>query len=157
MTKRGNVVLLMVAAAVLLAVPYTAAAQDAPGLGVSDAQFTYDVNANVGVEGAYTGKSPAPVTTAADSPVQRVSALFSNQGAKAIRSVTWEYVAFEDAGLTKVRRVYSVRSKKSIRPGESVRLWKDGYRLDNSPYRKARVTRVEFEDGTTWQSTRAKT
>ena len=151
--KTGSGFLLAVASLLLLAAPSSAAAQGPPDLSVSDPQFTYDVNAKLGVESRHEGKSPAPATTATDSPVQRVSALFRNRGAKAVRSVTWEYVTFEDAGQTKVRHVYSVRSKTAIPPGESVRLWKEGYRLDGSPYKKARVTRIEYEDGTTWLST----
>lgn len=151
--KTGNGYVLAVASLLLLVVPSSAAAQGPPDLGVSDPQFTYDVNAKLGVEANYAGKSPAPATTATDSPVQRVSALFRNGGAKAIRSVAWEYVTFEDAAQTKVRHVYGVSSKTAIPPGESVRLWKEGYRLDNSPYRSARVTRIEYEDGTTWLST----
>lgn len=142
----------VLASLLLLVVPASAAAQDPADLRVSDPQFTYDANAGLGVAGGYAGKSPAPATTATDSPVQRVSALFRNRGAKAVRALAWEYVTFEDEGQTKVRHVYSVRSKASILPGESVRLWKEGYRLDDSPYRKARVTRIEYEDGTTWQS-----
>ena len=151
--KAGSGYMLAVASLILLVVPSSAAAQDPPGLGVSDPQFTYDVNAKLRFKGSHEGKSPAPATTATGSPVQRVSALFRNLSAKAIRSVAWEYVAFEDAGQTKARHVYSIRSKTAIPPGESVRLWKEGYSLDGSPYRTARVTRIEYEDGTTWLST----
>ncbi|MBV9923951.1 MAG: hypothetical protein JOZ96_02850 [Acidobacteria bacterium] len=143
----------LAAASLILLVVSSSAAQDPPDLVVSDPQFTYDVNARLGVEGSPTGRSPAPATTTTDSPVQRVSALFRNRGAKAIRAVAWEYVTFEDAGQTKTQHVYSVRSKTAIRPGESVRLSKEGYHLDNSPYSRARVTRIEYEDGTTWLST----
>lgn len=151
--KTGSGYLLAVASFLLLVVPASASAQDPPGLGVSDPQFTYDVNAKLRFKGSHEGKAPAPATTATSSPVQRVSALFRNLSAKSIRSVEWEYVTFEDAGQTKVGHVYSIRSKTAILPGESARLWKEGYSLDNSQYRKARVTRVEYEDGTTWLST----
>lgn len=148
---------LAIACLILLVVPASVAAQEPPDLLVSDPQFTHDVNAKLDLKGGYTGKSPGPMTTVTDSPVQRVSALFENRGAKVIKSVVWEYVLFEDAGQTKVQHVYNVRSKRTISPGETVRLWKEGYHLDNTPYRKARVTRIEYEDGTTWLSTRAKT
>ena len=155
-TERSGYVL-AIACLVLLVVPASVAAQESPDLLVSDPQFTYDVNARLDLKGGYKGKSPGPMTTLTDSPVQRVSALFENRGAKAIKSVVWEYVLFEDAGQTKVQQVYRVRSKRTIAPGEAVRLWKEGYHLDDAPYRKARVTRIEYEDGTTWLSTRAKT
>jgi hypothetical protein len=156
--KKGSGLLPAVAALLLLAAPSSAAAQGAPDLSVSDPQFAYDVNAGLGVRSAHAGKSPGPATTTTDSPVQRVSALFRNRGAKAVKSLTWEYVTYEDAALSKVRRVYTVRSRTAISPGESQRLWKEGYHLDGSPYRTARVTRIDYADGTTWQSTpRAKT
>ena len=142
---------------VLLVVPSYVAAQEPPDLVVSDPHFTYDVNAKLAVRGYYEGMSPSPMTTVTDSPVQRVSALFENRGAKVIKSVVWEYVLFEDAEQTKVQQVYRVRSKRTIAPGEAVRLWKEGYHLENTLYKKARVTRIEYEDGTTWLSTRAKT
>lgn len=151
--KTGSGCLLAIASLILLVVPSSVAAQGSPDLSVSDPQFTYDVNAGLGVKSSPAGKSPGPATTATDSPVQRVSALFRNRGAKAITAVTWEYVTYDDAGQTKVRHIYSVRSKTALSPGESVRLWKEGYRLDGLPYRKARVTRIEYEDGTTWPST----
>lgn len=155
-TGRSGYVL-AVAWLVLLVAPSHVSAQEPPDLVVSDPQFTHDVNAKLDLKGGYAGMSPGPMTTVTDSPVQRVSALFENRGAKVIKSVVWEYVLFEDAGQTKVQHVYSVRSKRTIAPGEALRLWKEGYHLDNTPYRKARVTRIEYEDGTTWLSTRAKT
>jgi hypothetical protein len=155
-TGRSGYVL-AVAWLILLAVPSYVAAQEPPDLLVSDPQFTNDVNAGLAIKGGYPGKSPGPATTSTDSYVSRVSALFRNRGAKVIKSVAWEYVLFEDAGQTKVQQVYRVHSKRTISPGETVRLWKEGYHLDDTPYRKARVTRIEYKDGTTWLSTRAKT
>jgi hypothetical protein len=155
-TGRSGYVL-TIAWLILLVVPSYVAAQEPPDLLVSDPQFTYDVNARLAIKGYYEGMSPGPATTVTDSPVQRVSALFRNRGAKVIKSVVWEYVAFKDAEQTKVQHVYRVRSKRTIPPGEAVRLWKEGYHLDITPYSKARVTRIEYEDGTTWLSTRAKT
>jgi hypothetical protein len=154
--KTGNRYKLTAASLILLIVPFTAMAQAPPALEVSDPQFAYDVSAKLEVRGGYTGKNPAPATTVTDSPVQRVSALFRNRGAKAIRSVAWEYVVFEDAEQTKVRHVYRILSKRMLHPGGSARLWKEGYHLDDSPYREARVTRIEYADGTTWRSTQTK-
>jgi hypothetical protein len=155
-TGRSGYVL-TIAWLILLVVPSYVAAQEPPDLVVSDPQFTYDVNAKLDLKGGYKGKSPGPMTTVTDSPVQRVSALFRNQGAKVIKSVVWEYVVFEDAEQTKVLHVYSIRSKRTIPAGEAVRLGKEGYHLEDTKYRKARVTRIEYKDGTTWLSTRAKT
>jgi hypothetical protein len=154
-TGRSGYVL-AIAWLILLVVPSYVAAQEPPDLLVSDPQFTHDVNARLAVKGYYEGMSPGPMTTVTDSPVQRVSALFKNRGTKVIKAVVWEYVSFEDAEQTKVYHVYSIRSKRTIPPGETVRLGKEGYHLDITAYSKARVTRIEYKDGTTWLSTRAK-
>ncbi len=135
---------------------FSVRAQDPPVLEVSDPRFTYDVNASHNTRGAYPGKTPASVTTVTASPVQEVSALFRNKGTKIIKSVAWEYVVFDDAKETKVRRVYRIRSDKTLLPGESVRLGKQGYRLHDSQFRKARVTRIEFKDGTIWEGAQTK-
>ena len=147
---------LSVASMVLLITLLSVRAQDPPVLEVSDPQFTYDVNASLNSRGAYSGKSPIPATTVAASPVQEVSALFRNKGTKIIKSIAWEYVVFDDAKETKVRHVYRIRSDKTLLPGESVRLGKEGYHLHYSQYRKARVTRIEYKDGTIWQGAQTK-
>ena len=154
--KMQNRLTLIVASMVLLITLFSVRAQDPPVLEVSDPQFTYDVNASLNSRGAYSGKSPIPATTVAASPVQEVSALFRNKGTKIIKSIAWEYVVFDDAKETKVRHVYRIRSDKTLLPGESVRLGKEGYHLHYSQYRKARVTRIEYKDGTIWQGAQTK-
>ena len=154
--KMQNRLTLIVASMVLLITLFSVRAQDPSVLEVSDPQFTYDVNASLNSRGAYSGKSPIPATTVAASPVQEVSALFRNKGKKIIKSIAWEYVVFDDAKETNVRHVYRIRSDKTLLPGESVRLGKEGYHLHYSQYRKACVTRIEYKDGTIWQGAQTK-
>ncbi|MCA1564156.1 MAG: hypothetical protein LC803_00590 [Acidobacteria bacterium] len=133
-----------------------AAQQSAPGLEASDPRFRYDVNAGVDPVSSFSGKRPYPMTTVTSSPVQEVSALFLNTGSKPIKSVSWEYVVFKDAEQKKILRVHSIRSNRTIFPDESVRLKMEGYHLQNSPYEKARVTRIKYADGTVWQGAKTK-
>ena len=140
----------------LFVVPVAVWAQSAPDLLVSDARFTYDVNQGVDPLNPSPGKRASPSTTVTSSPVQGVSALFRNAGAKTIKSVAWEYVVFKDAGEREIAEVYSIRSDRTILPGESVRLKKEGYRLKGSRHATARVTRVRYADGTKWQGAKTK-
>ena len=147
--KMQNRNALIVALMVLLIVPFSVRAQDSPDLEVSDPQFFLDVN--VGFK-----KNPIPSPPAVTPRVQEVSALFRNKGTKIIKSVEWEYVVFNDAKETEVKHVYRIRSNKTLLPGESVRLGYEGYHLKYSQYRKARVIRIKYGDGTIWQGTQTK-
>lgn len=147
---------LLTALVVLFVVPASIAAQSAPALEVSDPRFRYDVNAGLDPAISFSGKQPSPMTTVTSSPVQEVSALFLNTGAKPIKSVSWEYVVYKDAGQRQILRVHSINSNRTILPGEAVRLKMEGYHLQHSPYEKARVTRVEYADGTVWRGAKTK-
>lgn len=146
----------LIALVFLFVVPASIAAQGAPGLEASDPRFRYDVNAGVDPAISFPGKQPSPMTTVTSSPVQEVSALFLNTGAKPIKSVSWEYVIFKDAEQREIVRVHSIKSNRMILPGEAVRLKMEGYQLQHSPYEKARVTRVAYADGTVWQGAKTK-
>jgi hypothetical protein len=138
-------VLVLASWAVLLVVP-AAAAQGAPDVEVSGLSWTRDVNRGLRLK-AYHAHSPAP------SPdfVQEVSAVFRNVGAKDVKSVTWEYVVYEDSDAARGARVYKFRSKAPLRPGASARLSKQGLDIWHGRRVEARVTRVEYADGTVWQ------
>jgi hypothetical protein len=147
----------LIALVFLFVAPVSVVAQEsAPGLEASDPRFRYDVNAGRDLVSRFSGMHPAPMTTVTSSPVQEVSALFLNTGSKPIKSVSWEYVVFKDAERKAILRVHSIRSNRTILPGESVRLSMEGYHLQNSPYERARVTRVEYADGTVWQGAKTK-
>ncbi|MDQ1592037.1 MAG: hypothetical protein QOG71_2664 [Pyrinomonadaceae bacterium] len=147
---------LVAAWAFLFVVPISVSAQSAPDVSVSDARFTYNVNQGVDPLDSAPGKRASPSTIVTSSPVQQVSALFRNAGAKTIKSVSWEYVVFKDAGEREIVEVYAVNSERTILPGESVRLKKEGYHLKNSPHVTARVTRIKYADETEWRGARTK-
>ena len=130
-------------------------AQSPADVEVSDPQFVYDANARLDTHGRYEDRRAVPLTTVTDSPVQQVSALFRNVGAKPIKSINWEYAVYRDASETDVLRLYSVRSKVSLLPGQALRLARTGYHLKHSQYEKARVTRIEYADGSVWQLPKA--
>ncbi len=149
---------LFAACVCLFVLPATLAAQQQtpPDLEVSDARFTYDVNARFHPSSVSSRKNAAAATTVTDSPVQSVSALFRNAGAKPIKSISWEFIVFKDGEMDEIVKVHSIRSNRTILPSESVRLQKEGYHLKRSPYQTARVTRIEYADGTVWQGAKTK-
>lgn len=147
---------LVAACVFLFIVSVSTGAQTPPELEVSDARFTYNVNASLDPSNVLSGKRASAATTVTDSPVQRVSALFRNAGSKPIKSVSWEYIVFKDSDEREILEVYSVQSNRTILPGESARLSKEGYHLRNSSHQKARVTRIKYADGTVWQGTKTK-
>jgi len=136
--------------------PLSIVAQNAPGLEISDLQFTYDVNRRFNQRGSIWDQIDHDSPTVTEYPVQELSALFRNIGTKAIKSVWWECLSFRDASEMEVARVYSVNSKTTLLPGETIRLRKSGYNLQTSPYKKVRITRVEYLDGTIWHATKMK-
>jgi hypothetical protein len=153
--KRQTGNLLVAISMLLLVLSVSAKAQSAPDLEVSDLRYVYDVNANFESR-APSERRISPASTVTSFPVQQVSALFTNTGAKSIKAVTWEYVIFKDAQETELLHVYTIRSKTALLPGQSARLDKTGYQLKNSQHMKARVTRIEYTDGTIWQGAKTK-
>ena len=151
--QTGN--LLVAISMLTLVLSVSVQAQDAPDLEVSGPRFVYDVNKNLELR-APSEQRVSPSTTVTGSPVQQVSALFRNTGTKSIKAVTWEYLIFKDEQPTQLQHVYTTHSKTAILPGQSVRLDKTGYQLKNSQYMKARVTRIEYTDGTFWQGAKTK-
>ena len=157
MNKQTRTILL-VAGAILLVAPISILAQGLPHLEVSDPQVRYDVNSrfNLHTAGSTTSqRSPLTIT----QPIGEVSALFYNTGTKTIKSVTWEYLFFKDSTETKLLKIHTSRAKTVLPPGDSIRLRKEGYNLEprlpirkmnTAPYKKARVIRIEYEDGTIW-------
>jgi hypothetical protein len=148
--------LLVAVSMFMLAMSVSVKAQIAPDLEVSAPRFVYDVNANFESRTPSNGKRPIPATTVTNSPVQQVSALFRNTGTKSIKSIGWECLIFKDAQETEVLHIYTMRSKTTLLPGQTVRLEKLGYHLKNSKHIRARVTQIEYDDGTIWQGAKTK-
>ena len=144
--KMRIVYVLITFALVSLLAPPMAVAQDQPDIEVSDLEWRHDVNKKYRLRGNFS-RSPAP------SPdfMQEVSAVFRNVGTKPVRFVTWEYVVYADSDTTKELRVYKFRSKAPLRPGESVRLSKQGFNIQHRRRVEARVVRVEYADRSVWQ------
>jgi hypothetical protein len=150
MKERIGSLLVFVSCVSLLVLSVPAVAQNAPDVEVSDLQWTHDVNRGHRLKGYYP-RSPAP------SPdfVQKVSATFRNVGTKPVKSLTWEYIVYEDSDPSKVVRTYKFRSKTRLRPGESERLSKVGLGIQYRRQVEARVIKVEYADGTVWQVTKS--
>jgi hypothetical protein len=137
---------LMTVALVALLAPVVAVAQDQPDVEVSNLQWQHDVNKNYRVRGNFS-RSPAP------SPdfMQEVSADFRNAGTRTVKFVTWEYVVYADSDTTKEFRTYKFRSKAPLRPGESMRLSKQGVGIQYGRRVEARIVRVDYADGSVWR------
>jgi hypothetical protein len=76
-----------------------------------------------------------------------------NKGSKAIKAITWEHAHFSDAGMSRVLTTYRFRGKAKIRPGETKLVRAKGYVSPwRSHYQKVRPLRIEYADGSVWQS-----
>jgi hypothetical protein len=150
MKKRIGCLLVFVLWVSLLVTSVPAVAQNSPDVEVSDLQWTHDVNRRHRLKGYYT-RSQAP------SPdfIQKLSATFRNVGSKPVKSLTWEYVVYEDSDPAKVVRIYKFRSKTQLHSGESERLSEEGLGIQHRRHVEARVIRVEYADGTVWQRTKS--
>ena len=138
----------------LLIAGVSISAQTLNVLSVSDARWVYDVNRKFNF---YSANLTSSELSPFNAPVlQEVSALFHNQGNKTIKSVRWEFVVFEDALKTEIKRIYTSHNKTDILPDKSVRLNKVGLLYESSQYQEARVVGIEYADGTFWKGTKTK-
>lgn len=146
MKVRIGRMLVCVALLCLPVAPVPVEAQNSLDVEVSDLRWTHDVHREHRLKGYYA-RSPA------SSPefVQKISASFRNVGAKTVKSLTWEYVVYEDSDPTKVVRSYKFRNRALLRPGASERLGKEGLGIQHRRHVEARVISVEYADGTVWQ------
>lgn len=71
-----------------------------------------------------------------------------NTGEKTIKAFNWDYVITDSATKKEIRR-YNFRSKKQMKPSESITL-KELVKPTGAE-RKAQITRVEYTDGSVWQ------
>jgi hypothetical protein len=75
-----------------------------------------------------------------------------NTGRKTIRAIDWEYIFFADAGMQRVLGRYRIHSRTQLRSGETKTLRGDVFSPVLSPYQKVLPRRIEYTDGTVWQS-----
>jgi hypothetical protein len=76
------------------------------------------------------------------------SVLVKNIGTKSVTAVNWEYLLFEKGGTEPIKH-YRVQTKKLIAPGEQAELTKEV--TPKGQEQQARITRIEYGDGTFWQ------
>ena len=89
-------------------------------------------------------------------PTSEVSVRFRNTATKAIKSVTWKCIFWEDEKRTKVLASYTFHSRKRIEPGSSVLLKKSVSALSEprrwTNYQAVIVGRIDYTNGTVWQA-----
>ncbi|HMG35409.1 MAG TPA: hypothetical protein VKM94_15835 [Blastocatellia bacterium] len=95
-------------------------------------------------------KAPGPKASK-DSPSAYhfiATLVIKNGGARAIKAISWDCVAVSSENKKEISRV-SFRNRKKIEPGETVTLAQEV--KPSAVERHAEITKVEYEDGTTWQ------
>jgi hypothetical protein len=87
-------------------------------------------------------------TPAPNAIMFTASVLVKNIGTKPVTAVHWEYLLFEKDAIEPIKR-YRVQTKKLIPPGEQAELTKEV--TPKGQEQQARITRIEYADGTFWQ------
>jgi len=85
---------------------------------------------------------------AANAIIFTATVLVKNIGTKPVTAVSWEYLLFEKDATEPIKR-YRVQTKKLIPPGEQAQLTKEV--TPKGQEQQARITRIEYADGTFWQ------
>lgn len=92
---------------------------------------------------------PAGSVPSGSSIVFVAAVVVKNIGSKTVTTVDWEYLLFEKDATDPIKR-YQVRNKKTIPPGEQAELTKEV--TPKGQEQQARLTRIEYSDGTFWQA-----
>ena len=92
---------------------------------------------------------PAASVPSGASVVYVASIVVKNIGSKTVTTVDWEYLLFEKDATEPIKR-YRVRTKKTVPPGEQAELTKEV--TPKGQEQQARLTRIEYADGTFWQA-----
>lgn len=141
--------------AIVFSMVAVAAAQTAVNsVEVSNPKFVWNIYGGYNI-----GQSPSISGSRAGlsfDPLQEISADFRNSGAKAIKKISWEFIAHKIDDPAKIEYVYTVNSNRAIAPGETVRLNKTGVFWARGSNLQARVFRVEYADGSVWEGTKTK-
>ena len=87
-------------------------------------------------------------------------ATLKNNGAKAIKAVSWDYVFTDEKERRELKR-YRLQSKRQILPGETQTLTvgvgldpKDKTRHITTGKQSVEITKLEYADGTVWKAMR---
>ena len=75
-----------------------------------------------------------------------------NTSSKTIKQIVWAYVFFADVGMQQEINTYRIITKTKLRPGGTKTLTGTVFAPTRSPYQKVRLIRIEYTDGTVWQS-----
>jgi hypothetical protein len=96
--------------------------------------------------------------------IGKVAVAAHNTGTKTIKAVTWEYTFFSDAEMSQTVQRYRIHSNQQIRVGETkvlkgtVKSYPYSgtqtllFTKQPSKYRKVVPLRIEYTDGTIWES-----
>jgi hypothetical protein len=150
---------LMLCALAALAAAQGGGAGGAPGLEVTGSEWKYEGYAPFEV--VRSGKTAESVRTArgTDYVFKYASRLtVKNSGARAFRLVEWGHVFFDPETGKELRR-YRLQSKERVAPGAALTLSKavfikpgESTRHLNAGRQRVEVTRVEYDDGTSWRA-----
>jgi len=83
-------------------------------------------------------------------------ALVRNVGKRKIKSVTWDYVFFEDRKREHEVKRFTFRTKETLAPGEMKFLTANVQEGRVAPYDDVVIERVEFDDGSSWDRSGSK-
>lgn len=93
-------------------------------------------------------QSGLPLTTM----VQRETYVqIRNAGARAVKSIQWAYVFYEDAAKAKEVQRFKFLSKDKIAPGEIKFVTESVRDVAPTAFGQVIIERVDFADGTSWQ------
>ena len=148
--NRRMATMLVVACIVLLPASFTAIAQSASGLEVSDFQTRY-VHSWGPRKGGIHDFSDVNYKPSSFE----LSVVFRNSGTKVISAVSWECFFFSDAQQTQVMLRHKFRDSKRIAPGQEVRLKRSSWRGAATAFKSVHITQVTYADGTIWQAAQA--
>jgi hypothetical protein len=140
-----------------------AGAQGAAGPGVRVGPFNWKYEGYAPFETVRNRRSGATLSMKRGTEYvfkYRATAAVTNDGAKAVRAVEWDYVFAEPEGGRELKR-YRLQSKQAIEPGATATLSKDVFIKPEEDSRhltagrqKVFITRVEYADGSAWKGER---
>ena len=159
MRKALNVVLVLcVASAVAAGRQGAGVESEGHGLEVVGFNWKYEGYAPVDVVERSVLSTPSVKRGKAYVFKYRAQLTLKNAGARAVKSVHWDYV-FADPEAGKELARYKVETRTSLRPGQTLTLAKDILFNPKEPTahvstgkQQVSITRVEYADGPAWKA-----
>ncbi|MCM3906117.1 MAG: hypothetical protein ND866_30905 [Pyrinomonadaceae bacterium] len=152
---------------VCLFVSSPVSAQKQPGLELSNPRFKQEQNVNFSPRFTATksGRDDDDYFPAEFRPPRgpqekviyskwssKAEAIAHNTSSKTISTVVWEYIFFSDASMRRESGKYRIHTKIQLRAGETKTIRGEVLAPVLSPYQKVLPLRIEYTDGTVWQS-----